>query len=315
MNQSNNKDLDLEKIFFPHYSDKLVETKNKKFVYYTNAETASNIIKRKEIWMRNVRCMNDYSEVKYGLKKIEDIYSNSEEGSRFKSTLNGIFYNITGDIERAFDQCVNELKTNTYITCISEHLPDEDLIGRLSMWRAYGKNAGIAIVINSEIILPEHGLLPVVPSPVGYFGVDEFKCQFTTITDNIVANINKIKPKMREEIIQNVLNMFVFGSLCAKHPGFTEEREWRLVYCPKLFMRSGNLEKEILSVNGIPQFIYKIPLKEKYNSGLDALLEKVIIGPARYSSELHKAFVGLLKDAGVSNSEEKVVNSNIPLRC
>jgi len=315
MNELNNNVLDLGEIFLPHYSYKVKEAKGKKFVYYTNAETASNIIKNKEIWMRSVRCMNDYSEVEYGLKIVLGVYRQSIEGEMFRNKLNEVFDKITDDIERVFVGWIEELVKNTYITCMSEHLTKEDEMGRLSMWRAYGKNSGIALVINPERVLSESGVLPVAISPVVYFGTDGIKTQLKIITHNIAKNIDQIRNQGKKAVIEMVFRVLMFGILCTKHPGVAEEKEWRIIYCPNIFMETKTLEKEILVVNGIPQPIYKIPLEEIYNTKLKDLLEKVIIGPTIYKSEINKAFVELLLEAGIINPKEKVVNSNIPLRC
>lgn len=44
------------------------------FVHYTSAENGINIIKNKEIWLRNVRCMNDFSEVEHGMSVLQSYY-------------------------------------------------------------------------------------------------------------------------------------------------------------------------------------------------------------------------------------------------
>jgi len=40
---------------------------NVRFVHYTSAAAAVGIVSTKSIWMRNVTCMNDFSEIDYGL--------------------------------------------------------------------------------------------------------------------------------------------------------------------------------------------------------------------------------------------------------
>lgn len=79
------------------------------------------------------------------------------------------------------------------------------------------------------------------------------------------------------------------------------------------------LRKEIKSINGIPQNIYKIPLQnipEENLTGIDipSLVEKIIIGPSNNPLDIKQAFEVLLRDAGVENPSEKIVFSNIPLR-
>ena len=41
------------------------------------------------------------------------------------------------------------MRTDTYLTCVSEHKAEEDTLGRLSMWRAYyGGTNGVALVMD-----------------------------------------------------------------------------------------------------------------------------------------------------------------------
>jgi hypothetical protein len=70
--------IKLESIFTPHARAKrdafyrIDEKENaplpQKFVHYTSAEAALNIIKSKRIWMRNTTCMSDYREVQHGFE-------------------------------------------------------------------------------------------------------------------------------------------------------------------------------------------------------------------------------------------------------
>jgi hypothetical protein len=43
-------------------------------------------------------------------------------------------------------------------------------------------------------------------------------------------------------------------SVSLKHPGFYEEREWRIIYFPEM-ERSSVIEEAVASVRGVPQII------------------------------------------------------------
>lgn len=139
------------RIFHPHAVEKQASafSNGTRFVYYTRAETAFRILKNKQIWMRNAMCMNDFMEVQYGLQRLYNVYRTSEAGDRFKSILNNLFEGFRAEIENFFDSFTWHLRTHTYITCVSEHKTEEDTLGRLSMWRAYGGTNGIALVMNN----------------------------------------------------------------------------------------------------------------------------------------------------------------------
>ena len=94
--------------------------------------------------------------------------------------------------------------------------------------------------------------------------------------------------------------------------------EWRVVYSPSM-EESQHLKKEIRVIRGIPQPIYKIPLKDIPDEGLigieiPALLDRIIIGPSQYPQVMYEAFCDLLSEAGVKEPREKVFVSYIPLR-
>lgn len=143
------------------------------------------------------------------------------------------------------------------------------------------------------------------------------EAELRNITENVINESKFLQMQGRETIQRLVFNVFKFAAISIKHPGFEEEKEWRIVYSPTM-EASSHLVEEIRAVNGVPQRIYKIPLKEipeeGYEASIPKLIDRVIIGPNEYPVTLYKAFVGLLTDSGVAEPEKKVFLSNIPLR-
>lgn len=314
-------DNKLIEIFFPNYVKrcKMIIGSKKNFAYYTTAETGLSILKNKEIWMRNVTCMNDYQEISYGIDLVEQL---------FKSAKYSEFANALGEkdiCERVKKRVLNESKDwkyNTYITCISEHEESEDNFGRLSMWRAYGGNTGIAVILKNNIFLSNYNSFDIYTSPVEYLNNKKFHEKF----DEIIMNIHREK-----EFLENVLNScdnnlledFILdlirsAILSIKHPGFSEEKEWRIIYKKN----STNLKKlkySTCSINGIPQLVYKIPLTYKkvsdtFGISINEVLEKIIIGPTQHAEVIAEALKIELKNANVDNIEEKIICSDIPYR-
>ncbi len=291
-----------------------------RFVHYTSADTAMSILRSKELWMRKSSCMNDFLEVQYGRNRLYTAYGKSNAGAKFKSTLNRLFDGITTDIEKLFDSWTPHFQTNTYLACLSEHDDREDTFGRLSMWRAYSETAGVALVLNNTAFLtptPPNGGLRADTSPVAYLDDGQFENEVERITKNIAADADLFKTQGREVVTNRIFNLFRFAVLCTKHPGFAEEREWRVIYSPTL-QQSPFLTRDIQVVKGVPQPIYKIPLIDIPEIGLTtaipALLNRIIIGPTQYPLALHEAFIDLLTEAGVEDPAAKVCVSDIPLR-
>jgi hypothetical protein len=89
--------------------------------------------------------------------------------------------------------------------------------------------------------------------------------------------------------------MLVLLALCLKHKGFSEKKEWRVIYLPHA-LPSNNLERSIEVVGGVPQTVYKIPLEndaEKQIQGVSIqdVLDRLIIGPSVYP-EVHPVLTG-----------------------
>lgn len=311
----------LAEIFMPHNyrRQKGILKKKTKLVHYTNAEAATNIIKNKEFWLRESSCMNDYLEITHGYECIKDAYENSLQGETFRNALNDLHNDITIEIQNSFNGWFPSLENDTYLGCFSEHDPNEDTIGRLSMWRAYSQTQGVALVMNSEVFFNESGFFKgLYASTVAYEDNEGIKKYLAEIATNINENRSFLERLERQSIVGYVVNLLRFAALCTKHPGFKEEKEWRLVYTPKI-ENTQNLIKEVRSVKNVPQTVYKIPLKNAPNEGLVGLeipdlINRVIIGPTDYALAMKKAFVSLLRDGGVKDPDERVFISDIPIR-
>jgi hypothetical protein len=309
----------LRRIFFPYASrreDDLVR-RNGRFVHYTSASVAMSILQRKEVWMRNATTMNDFSEMEYGHACLINAYDD-KPGSDFKAALDKCHPDLRPEAETLFKGWSQVLKNGTYLTCISEHQDSEDTIGRLSMWRAYGGDSGVALVLNNKAFTSTSLALRTYSSPVAYFGIEEFKAHFQQVADSMNNHLAFLAQVDREHVKLCLFNMFRFAMLGTKHPGFREEREWRIIHTPRL-EPTDRLLKDLQVVRGIPQTVYKIPLKNIPEEGLTGveiseILDHVIIGPTQYPQTMYEAFVDILTGAGVPDAGRKIRVSDIPLR-
>jgi hypothetical protein len=297
-----------------------VLAKRTRFVYYTRAETAMSILKNKQIWMRKSKCMNDFTEVQYGLQRLTDVYLTSEAGKKFQSVLDRLFDGMRSEIEQLIDKCRIHLLMDTYITCVSEHRDEEDTLGRLSMWRAYGGMNGVALVMNGAPFQATEpsDVLKIYGSPVAYLNPQKFTEKFGEVVKNIENAGDFLKHQNREEIKARIFRMLAFAAVCTKHPGFAEEVEWRVIHCP-WWESSAYLKKEIEVVQGVPQPVFKIPLKDIPEAGLfgitiPALINRIIVGPTRDPFAILEAFADLLAKADVEQPFGKICVSDIPLR-
>ncbi len=292
MNQTDNsygfseQQMRLFAIFFPHASKRSFAALNsgQRFVYYTSAETAMHILRGNEVWMRKSSLMNDYREIEHGLDCLISAYKNNLP--RLQAVFDGMFPGFCQRLEALFNGWLPNFRTDTYITCVSEHNASEDQHGRLSMWRAYGG--------------------------------ERFNREFTTLIESVESNRDFVQSLDDQIVLSNIFSAFRYAVLCTKHPGFHEEREWRIIYSPS-FQKSDRVVSSVVSINGTPQSICKLPLIDVPEEGLiglnlPKLIDRVIIGPSKFPVGIRDAFLALLTEAGVENPASKIIVSDLPLR-
>ncbi len=310
---------DISNILFPHHNQQLKRVEDEKinFSHYTNADTAYKIIKNQEIWLRNVALMNDYMEFEHGKKLLVDLINDTNEGKKLKE----IFENIsTGVFEETFSNFENwapYIKNDFFILCFSEHETNEDEnIGRLSMWRAYGGNAGVAIIFKHDFFKMLASAAKLDFSSVAYLKEEQLKIQIANLGESISSNINEIETLEPKALGGYLFNIFRFAALCNKHKGFEEEQEWRLIATASILPKNEFITQEIQTIQGTPQSIVKIKLSEETYEGkkFKDMIDKVIIGPSQFPFEIKKSVISALSDIGIKEAESIVRVSSIPLR-
>lgn len=310
----------LDKIFYCDYHKRVEEIKKStnKLVHYTSASAGLKILQNKEIWMRRVSCMNDFSEVQHGKDLFIDLWKNTERDIIQKLT------SLFGDNGDVFNEVMGELDDisafdilRSYITCFSEHPENEDKYGRLSMWRGYGKGTGIALVLKKDIFYSDYDSLDVFTSPVAYLNQEEIKDKFISLATDLEENKQKIDFKNipRKEIMELLKRWLKVLILSIKHPAFREEKEWRVIS----FEGAKGIKKDRIDLTGIPQPIQKISLSEKLQTDGDGfsvneILDHIIIGPTQYTIPIYQALVEELEKLNVENAKGKVIFSDIPYR-
>jgi len=318
-NQTDSREI-LSKIFTP-YSDehrKVMKKRKGLFVHYTSAENAMKIIRSKELWLRNAKCMNDYMEVFQGFELMSKYFRNPENKGSWMKALEPCGKESVQKAIALFDQWWENINSNTFISSISEYDDKEDDHGRLSMWRAYGQKSAAAIVFNAPFESDSKTGLNLLLVPAAYFRQEDLNEEFTRVIKNINDNIGFLVSQGEETIIKIVFAMLVVNAVSLKHAGFKEEREWRIIYLPYL-NPSELIYRDIESIDGVPQIVYKLSLENKLKEnvagiGIPQIFNKIIIGPTQYPLPLQEAFKVALEKAGIENPASRVIVSGIPLR-
>lgn len=308
----------VEQIFGKEYFDRIaeLEQENRKLAHYTSAKVALSIIENKTIWLNNVQYMNDYSEIEIGHQLLLDFYNNAT-GTELKGVLEEISTGCTKKLEFNYNNISPKLM-NTYALCLTEHLPDEDKYGRLSMWRAYAANNGVALVFNIPMFLEESLNTSAMTIPMFYFDQEKFCDTVHEFTK--ILNDNKDMLKQASSFNEYIFKKFLITVLSMKHKGFQEEREWRILCNSSIYMSPPNeiLKEKRVEVNGAPRIIKTLNFADaQYKNimfNMNDLIYKVIIGPSNNAEQLREIFVNALSDNGVKNADDKVICSNIPIR-
>ncbi|MEQ1782958.1 MAG: DUF2971 domain-containing protein [Hyphomonadaceae bacterium] len=239
-------------VFMPEYfarSARLVG--GGRLVHYTSAEAAMKIVQAKSVWLRNVTLMNDFSEIDYGIEYASRALG-SEPGKRFIAKLSALDTHGVESALASYDNWVRGACKNTYIVSLSDHDDCEDLHGRLSMWRAYGGTSSVALVMNSAPFVTETDALGAFSTSVEYKELSDVDRPMTQRLLTLEANLQNVA--QQKEWVSHFLSQMLLGAaLGVKHPGFGEEREWRVYHLPGYYPDTASLQHQIVCLKGIPR--------------------------------------------------------------
>ncbi|WP_156942201.1 DUF2971 domain-containing protein [Hyphomonas adhaerens] len=310
------------KVFTPylHRRAQFIWADHGRFSHYTSAEAALSILSGKSIWMRNAMTMNDFSEIEYGIGKVTQFFGPNNQSQiirKFWSLVEVATDGEASTLKDTFDLWLPDLRTKTYVTCLSEHQPHEDEFGRLSMWRGYGQATGVCLVLNSQEVADGARHSDVFTYPICYCGGAAAEELFTEAVSGIIEQEDFVRSLDQTTLRWWLLNMLQSFVFTLKHPGFSEESEWRLIHRPSESF-SDRLKRDMVSIGGIPQSIYQLPLSTENSDfeGLDLkkFVDRIIIGPSEHPTTIWHAFVECLEELGIEGAGERVHCSDIPLR-
>jgi hypothetical protein len=186
------------------------------------------------------------------------------------------------------------------------------------MWRAYGGDAGIAIVVKGEVLFQQTNALAAYSSPVAYLDEDALVSELGQVASGLSGRLETLRKLGREGTKTAVFHMLRYAAVCTKHPAFTEEREWRVVSSPSM-ERSPLVPLTVETIGGIPQRVLKLKLADRPDLGLNGLepnllIDRVLIGPCEHDEVIGQALWQALEAAGVEDIGRKIVYTGIPLR-
>lgn len=287
--------------------------------HYTTIEALEGICKNDELWFSNPLFMNDLEELRYGMNFGQNLVAQSKELAKACGSDHRLktFQQAYSDYHSAF---ALKHALDVYVLCLSEHEGD-DYDGRLSMWRAYGRNGtGVALVFNTTFVVERP--MPIFLLKVKYAS-DEERANWLHNRLNIVCDvlcsgsIPDDKVYMLAYIFFHLVKIF---SIQFKNKGFLEENEWRVVYLSDLDTDK-ILHKYfdyLVGPRGVEPKL-KLPLKPLpippvASWTFDAILDRIILGPTASSLLAQSSMQRMLEKIGKPTFAAKVFASKIPLR-
>lgn len=312
--------------FAPLYSDKgdfeYILSDRPKFAHYTSLHSLEKILVSEELWFSNPLFMNDLEEMHFGITEGVKLFNESK--SKIVAAVgSAIRFQI---VEKAFLERLYEFDArhaiDTFVFCASSH-ETNNTDGVLSMWRAYGGNGnGAALVFNTEHITTQKSDSPLIMARVHYDSGAGRKAWLDQRIDawcNAVfsLNLDDRQIAVTARVLFSIIQVYAVTS---KHHGFSEEKEWRLIYMPErdiIGFREKNLHY-IVGKNGIePKLRFPIaplPLSDPEHFTFDSIISQIILGPSLSSPLARTSVIQMLKVIKKPNLIPKVSSSTIPLR-
>ncbi len=309
--------------FNPLWSDvteHLAEAERPLLAHYSTISTLEKILVNDEIWFSNPLLMNDVEELQYGITLAARMFTEHvgirkvcEREDRYQKLRDAFISNYNDlDQQHAFD---------TYALCFSEH-DETDNDGLLSMWRGYGGNGkGAALVFDSSTIpLVEES--PMIMNKVMYLSAEERTAWIQTKLDQFIAILSKSNVRDDKLFLaaHSLFERFKIFALFTKHPGFSEEREWRVVYLAErdTHRRLHSMLDYSIGPNGIePKLKFKIGPVDGVTGedlSLENLIDRIIIGPSGSGALERHAIRRMIEKAKKPAILDKLVRSSTPFR-
>lgn len=233
--------------------------------------------------------------------------------------MGGIDAKMVDRLGKALDDEAGRIKSSTYLLSLAQHNIQEQQSGILSMWRAYGGLANVCLILRTEPFANPQTAYDLSVSPVMYGGLLEFRKQLNTMSARMIERQEDLRRIPTETVEFNIKRALDFAVLSTKHPSFHEEKEWRVIYRPPEPPAIPDVPSKIVSVDGIVQKVFYLPMVNRPEHGilsaeLNQILDRIIIGPTPNPDLVRRAFVDLLYAANVEDAINRVVVSGVPLR-
>lgn len=318
-------DAEIGIVFTPLWNDidqgSTFPTKRPLLAHYTSIGTLEGIMRNNEIWFSNPLYMNDLQELRFGILEGAHAFQN-HKGIEIASGDSERYQTLSAAFQHYLDEFSDKHAIDTYVFCLAEHDPG-NTDGLLSMWRGYGGNgSGVALVFDTTQLNHVEGIVPLMISSVTYASeqdrlgwIDRKLTEFAALL--VKHNVPKDQLYIAAYQLFERIKMF---ALFTKHRGFSEEREWRVVY-----LRERDRQNKLRDMlhytvgpRGIePKLKFKVQPVEGYTSAdlsLETIVSQIILGPTLSNRLALESVRRMLEKLGKARLAERIATSSTPFR-
>ena len=232
--------------------------KGKKLYHYTGFPVLEGIMNKGELWLCNVKSMNDTKEMLHYMDCLEDSVC-----KKLSDQQKEIAHNL-------FDDQLKKLKDKPVYASSFSRLKDD-----AAQWERYASNGeGICIAFNAELlekICKGRAMLQTV-----YYTMNANNSIHTSLIREYILTGTVDTNAWRN--IDSIFENSWVASSAYKHISFRSEREVRIVSLP--FSIERDLGKPYYKMEswGVREY-YILNLKEDENIKIQDIIKEIIIGP------------------------------------
>lgn len=293
----------------------------KYLVHYCGSKSAHAIISNRNLLFSPLYSMNDSKEFYFMYNEIFRSLNNKMH--YIKSYCPIHISNFLATLHQELTQAHNFQSNNGYIFCASAANEVDD-IDKLSMWRAYASDGeGCALIFNADVVLaePNENQFPISGWRVHYYDEESAINKSNDIINDIITLINTITEADIAKYGPGLITMICakIGDFCmsAKHSGFREENEVRLIY-RKEYDLDNLFQPYACNMSSSITPRISVPIKKYQHYGFETSLEKslqgVMVGPSPNQSQIQNA-LDILINSSIEEEEKKpLLRSKTPYR-
>lgn len=277
--------------------------------HYTDAGGLLGILRDSKLWASDLRFLNDAQEAIYALElfksalgdlrnpALEESHPSHQYSEEFGRTFEGYKRGVADEL--------GSPKFPVYVTCFCE---SGDL---LSQWRAYGTDHGYTIEFNAEAIESAAEEIP------GYhpdrmlmavrYGREAAVQVLSTALQNVLSDTNLGHVGVHAHYMALRLTAMLAA---VKHPGFSEEREWRTVIPFESYEAYARMESPERNLTRFRSSSIAIVPYIEIPFPREAVV-RIRVGPGRHADIRQQGVQRLLDSRGY---QAEVLISEVPVR-